>query len=541
MYSKSHIISSSANLTNYQIKFTVYYGDGNDSEESVYLNSKCRTDFGDIRFFDAFGNKIPYWIESYTSGVSAVIWVKLPSITTNTVILIYYGQPNAVSESSGNDTFIFFDDFESGTISSSKWQSGYSSYSVTTESPYQGTYSAYKTGSSATLQSIELGTLSLHVLEGAFKFQETNKNHYLLDATKILLIAGSNGKWAYYTGTSFVNIDVAYLQNTWYKVKLVLNKSINTYYIYVNDSLIYTVTNNTLFNSGAPTKIEIANSSGGLTGGIYFDIIRVRAYAITEPTHGAWNSEIQVSSLRIGGIFVPSLVDKCVLHFTGQRCSALFGDFDEFPIIPSDVTVTNNGTWTKTDLGNNKSVLNFDGATNVISLSDDVAWDLYSADFTVCGWIQFNAISTEHPIYCQFVDATHYATVYFHGSNHKMCLLGVTPDAYFDYEGTFSTRVTGQWYHFAVIRSGSSCLMYEDGVSKSVLENNAWTGTMSLAAPLTIGQDYVYFHNGQMKDLLIYKGRALTVPEIKLIMNRTHPITGPGIIPGPYDYYKVIS
>jgi len=39
----------------------------------------------------------------------------------------------------------------------------------------------------------------------------------------------------------------------------------------------------------------------------------------------------------------PSLFNSCIFWFTGQHSAGVSGDIDEFPIIPTGVTVTNNG------------------------------------------------------------------------------------------------------------------------------------------------------------------------------------------------------
>jgi hypothetical protein len=70
-------------------------------------------DFSDLRFTKSDGvTLLDYWIESYTSGVSAVVWVEVNSIPASTAdIYLYYGNPSATSTSSGAATFMFFDDF----------------------------------------------------------------------------------------------------------------------------------------------------------------------------------------------------------------------------------------------------------------------------------------------------------------------------------------------------------------------------------------------------------------------------------------------
>jgi len=82
---------------------------------------KAKKDGADIRFTDANGKELSYWIESWDySGKSAKIWVKVPKIPANgeTKITMRYGNPSASSQSDGDATFEFFDDFEKGL---SKW------------------------------------------------------------------------------------------------------------------------------------------------------------------------------------------------------------------------------------------------------------------------------------------------------------------------------------------------------------------------------------------------------------------------------------
>ena len=64
-------------LTDYQKYLTVYKGEGEDSDGIVYLNNHCEDDFDDIRFTEDDGvTLMDYYIESYVSGVSAIVWVE---------------------------------------------------------------------------------------------------------------------------------------------------------------------------------------------------------------------------------------------------------------------------------------------------------------------------------------------------------------------------------------------------------------------------------------------------------------------------------
>jgi hypothetical protein len=68
-YRKSHVINNATGAgTDYQVKVTVYYGSGSDSAGNVYLDGKCRTDFGDVRFTDDDGSTLlDYWLEEARS------------------------------------------------------------------------------------------------------------------------------------------------------------------------------------------------------------------------------------------------------------------------------------------------------------------------------------------------------------------------------------------------------------------------------------------------------------------------------------------
>jgi|GEM_PF-4572216 len=102
-----NVTGSTSDLTDYQVELT-----------SPWLAGKMNADFSDIRFTAADGTTLlGYWMESYTASTSAVFWVKVPSIPTGgTTIYMYYGNSAAETTSNGENTFIFFDDFNDGIV-----------------------------------------------------------------------------------------------------------------------------------------------------------------------------------------------------------------------------------------------------------------------------------------------------------------------------------------------------------------------------------------------------------------------------------------
>ena len=103
-------------LRDYQVKIILSSPDFNFS--------RVKPDGSDIRFYSSGGMKLNYWIEKWDPvNGSAVIWVKVPSIPGEgrTSIYMYYGDPDAKSESCGDCVFELFDDFTDG-LDSADWK-----------------------------------------------------------------------------------------------------------------------------------------------------------------------------------------------------------------------------------------------------------------------------------------------------------------------------------------------------------------------------------------------------------------------------------
>jgi hypothetical protein len=89
-----------------------------------YFPGEAQADGDDIRFTDADGANLRYWIEEFDAGSKrARIWVAVPLIPANgeAKVTMWYGNPGAASESDGEAVFEFFDDFEGTHIDESKW------------------------------------------------------------------------------------------------------------------------------------------------------------------------------------------------------------------------------------------------------------------------------------------------------------------------------------------------------------------------------------------------------------------------------------
>ena len=113
-----NITYSSSALADYQVKIDV-------DTQTLITAGKMQADCDDIRFLDSgdsAGDELNYWIDSGTCNTTAtVIWVKVPSISSDKTIYMYYGNGSATAGESGANTFIFFDDFPGSSLDGTKW------------------------------------------------------------------------------------------------------------------------------------------------------------------------------------------------------------------------------------------------------------------------------------------------------------------------------------------------------------------------------------------------------------------------------------
>ena len=103
-------INSASALTDYQVKLTIAY------------DSDMQPDFDDLRFASSDGTtELSYWLESKTDSTTATIWVKIPSLASgDNTIYMYYANASATTASNGDNTFEFFDHFDT-LPSTTKW------------------------------------------------------------------------------------------------------------------------------------------------------------------------------------------------------------------------------------------------------------------------------------------------------------------------------------------------------------------------------------------------------------------------------------
>lgn len=298
-YRKSHVINPASGAgTNYQVRIRVNYRSGTDSGENVYLNGRCRSDFGDIRFTRSDGTTLlDYWMETFVSGSYAIFWVKVADdLSSNpATIYIYYGKSDATTTSHGDNTFIFFDHF----YNLSKWvvESG----SWWAQDSILWCLDGGSLRRALTHSNCAIRSRATIATDADYRSAE------MMYRRNVDYTAGYKaGMWRHsglfpsppHTG---INID-----RLWWSTAS-KSKTISDGVWYVQEIRVFGGTHILEFNNdGDPVTVTDTRYSSGDYIGIrsvppaMWDWYLVRKYVSPEPSHGAWGSE--ESAYRITGV-----------------------------------------------------------------------------------------------------------------------------------------------------------------------------------------------------------------------------------------------
>ncbi|MEM9527905.1 MAG: DUF2341 domain-containing protein [Bacteroidota bacterium] len=109
--------SAGAELTDYQVQVTL-------DTRALADAGTLRADGADLRVFTTDCTPLSFWGDSLGVSSTTRLYVKIPSLAAGASVdlQLYYGRPQAEAATDGENTFIFFDDFSSGAIDPTKWE-----------------------------------------------------------------------------------------------------------------------------------------------------------------------------------------------------------------------------------------------------------------------------------------------------------------------------------------------------------------------------------------------------------------------------------
>ena len=278
-------------LTDFQVEMNISYQNG------------MKSNFSDIKFEDGDGNTIPYWIEEKVDGEYAIVWIKVPYIPANggdATVYMYWGNPNAISESNGSAVFDFFDGFNGDELNTSKWwiSSGASAtesngelcVSVSGDNTYQGIIA---------LKSFEINKVQAKVRIRARTVGSANDNDISVGlSSKNNEISRFANIWLGDSEDSSQNGDVNMNGNVLYSFNdnRPSTNYMNVYFRFVSGDIRVIkgsedtgIINYTHSNTTGYITIESDSSSAN---GFCLDYIFVYKYAPSEPTYQISNIEL---------------------------------------------------------------------------------------------------------------------------------------------------------------------------------------------------------------------------------------------------------
>lgn len=281
-----HNLTASAGIADYQIKIVVVNDTGTSQGNIHYTTHVSRQDFGDVRFtwLNSTSKReqpIPYWLESVYNGENATFWVKVPAIPTSpetATIYIYYGRSDAQTESNGDATFIFFDDFDDGIINQNKWTN--INDAVEVGGNLRGNGGNRKVWTQ-TLQTFQAPIAIVFRMRGEVfgDFDsgiQVGNLYFISDRGTSNPIIGTT--WVFPSGSAG---DVV----SWHTYEARILTSSQVFYDFTANRY---ATATYTYNTG---PLYLVGDSNNANRDTFYDYIFVRKYIDPEPTNGAWGSE----------------------------------------------------------------------------------------------------------------------------------------------------------------------------------------------------------------------------------------------------------
>ena len=155
LYAMQSVVASFASASNFTHKLGFTVGNATtpvsaqtDYQSKIVFNTKdaiangsMQSNCADIRITNSSDGVLPYWIEEAPGGCNStatVVWFKADYLAANTTtqFYLYYGNSSVISEASGDNTFLFFDDFNGASLNISKWETPYYSSLASQDSGY---------------------------------------------------------------------------------------------------------------------------------------------------------------------------------------------------------------------------------------------------------------------------------------------------------------------------------------------------------------------------------------------------------------------
>ncbi|MBI5779683.1 MAG: DUF2341 domain-containing protein, partial [Planctomycetes bacterium] len=188
-------------------------------------------------------------------------------------------------------------------------------------------------------------------------------------------------------------------------------------------------------------------------------------------------------------------------------------------------TLVNSPTWTQGRFGN---ALQFNGSTTRVTTADSSSLDFGTGDFTIEGWVNYSSFGGVMRLVAAGSDADGASNEWFFGNwvspyRLNFACRNAAGNGYYEGGSNNITVSAGNWYHIAVVRSGTAVTYYFNGnnvggftipVSNHPI-NGGSTGALIGARYQTNASTIIEYTNGLIDEIKIHK-RALSAEEISM-------------------------
>lgn len=267
----------------------------------VTYDSDMQSDFDDIRFLNgAEDTELPFCILNKTDSTEMYVRVKADSNSTGVINYMYYGNPTASSGEDCQATYLFWDDFESGSINATKWTTDAQDGSVVNIT--NGKLYMYNQGGSGFNREVwAYGNVFVNAASGDYIFETSSfwatAQQYNYPAvgwdngTAINQVNGGDNaylwnhenQWKYRAMDDFVFTDQTLSITAPVSVQIVWNSTSEIYY-YLNNSNVFRLTTNipdddmTAFMKSHHHNLQTTSPQETL-----MEDVLIRNYALVEP------------------------------------------------------------------------------------------------------------------------------------------------------------------------------------------------------------------------------------------------------------------
>lgn len=365
-------------------------------------------------------------------------------------------------------------------------------------SPYNGNFSSYFDGSGDWL---EVASNAAFSLTSNFTFEcWFNPTVSGSSSGVVVEVPVSNGLQIYFNAgelkvsqygvASVITYTYALQANSWTHLALVRNGTgVNNLVLYLNGSSVATATNTSTFAQGA---CRVGGGSFSFTG--YISNVRlVKGTAVYTsnftPSTTPLISTTDTSLLTCqNGNFVDNSINNFTVTKNGDVRTQAFGPFEPVTLAPTSYSGYFDGS----------------GDYLLLPVSANLA---FSGDYTLECWVYLNSVTGNQGVYSSIdnsSDTNQGISISFSGTSFYATSF-ISGNDTITHQNTVTT---GQWYHLAMVRSGSNTKSYLNGVQSTSTTVSSYSLTQSGS---TIGSAYPGTNplNGYISNLRILKGTAL--------------------------------